>query len=220
MSKRNILIPVIIVVIVVAGVYFVVWKTVANQPSSTTPVSVSQSEWKMYENTAYHYSVKYPQTWYAGQVLEEDRKTVEKSRMVELSSARQGGKGYVGITTWNPSEFNGTDQTSVEFRQSMSIDLKSFAEAARQKKISEKNDILPDKKVGELQDVVFADQKAFSYIVTGSYDKYGSDNANYLFLENKGIKFMIYHSLDAGLPKEIANTFEFTNSSTTVPIGN
>jgi len=220
MNKKSIFITGFTIVTVIVGIYFLGGKTANNQPPSnlfsTTPVSVSQSEWKTYENTAYHYSVKYPKTWLVSQVLEEDRKTVEKSRMVELSSDLLPvvTGGYVGITTWDPAEFSGSDQASVEFRQSMSVDLKSFAEATHQKEISERNDILPNKKVGELMEVVFAGQKAFSYIVTGSYDKYGGNSANYVFLENKGVKFMIYYSLNASLSQEIADTFELANNST------
>lgn len=215
MSKRYAFVIVgIVTAAVVMGAYFLAWKTEKGQSSSTIPISTSQSDWKTYENTAYHYNIKYPKTWYVGQVLEEDRKTVEQSRMVELASSFPSEKrnGYVGITTWDPAEFNGSDQAGIEFRQSISVDLKSFAEAIRQRKISETNDILPNKKVSELREVVFAGQKAFSYIVTGSYDKYGGNSAGYLFLGNKGIKFMVYYSLDVSLPQEIANTFKFTDS--------
>lgn len=224
MNQKNGLAVSLLAIVAVTGIYFLAEKTISNPQfngsASSTSVSISQSEWKTYENTAYHYSVKYPQSWHVGQVLEEDRKTVEESRMVEIFSSSPGGKGYIGITTWNPSEFTGTDQASAEFRQSITVDLRSFAEAARQKEMGDKGHILPDKKVGELQEVVFANQKAFSYVVTGSYNKYGGDSADYLFLENKDIKFMIYYSLNNSLPQEIADTFEFTNGSTTAPTGN
>lgn len=170
------------------------------------------SLWTTYENTAYHYSIKYPQIWNVRQTLEEDRETVERSRMIELSSNSPSvGNGYVGITAWDPSKFDGLDQASVEFHKSLLVNLQSFAETARQKEIKDKSHILPDKKVGELQEVVFASKKAFSYTVTGSFDKYGGDGAKYIFVENKGIKFMIFYSLSARPPKEIASTFEFTN---------
>lgn len=215
MKRKNIFTIGTMVAAIVVSVYFLIEKRTSNQSpnnsASATPVSVSPIEWKVYENTAYHYSIKYPQTWFVGQVQEEERGAVENSVEVEITPNLSGEKGYVRIVARNPFQITATDQASVKYRQSISVDLKSFAEAARQKEIADKGHVLPSKRVGELQELVFANQKAFSYVVTGSYDKYGGDRAQYMFLENKGVKFMVYYSLGTSLSLEVAKTFKFTN---------
>ena len=215
MNKKSVLATSLIAIAIVVGWFFLKENSTRSQvftnPTATTSTAGSQSNWEVYKNTAYRYSIEYPQTWHVWQVLEEEKEIVEKSRMVEISSNIPGEKGYVGITTWDPSKFNGTDSASIAFRQSMTVDLPSFAEVMRQKEISDRSHSLPGKKVGDLRQTVFAGQKAFSYIVTGSYDKYGGTSATYVFLENKGIKYMVYYSLNDGLPQEIADTFKFTN---------
>lgn len=213
MGNNNIFTIGIAIIAIVATVGFFVWTKTNNQSSSVNPMSISQSGWKVYENTAYHYSMKYPQSWNLGQVQEEERGGVEVSR--EMIVFLPGGKGVVGVTTWDPSVFKITDQASAELHKTITVDLRLFAEAARQKELSDKNPNFPNKEVSDLQETLFADQKTFSYAVTNSTDSYGSSNDRYLFLEKNSIKYEVYYSLDFNLPQEIADTFEFTNSSTT-----
>lgn len=200
-----------VITIVAVTVYFFLYgKTLSNQ-SPVSPTSVhsdiaSQTSWDTYANTAYRYSIKYPQTWHVGQVYEEDRAPVEKSQSIIIE--RYGGNGYVGITAWDPSMLdNASDAGSVAFRKTLTVPLQSFSEAARQKEISDQGHVLPNRNVSDLQQIIFAGQKAFSYTVTGSYNGHGGTSANYVFLENNGIKYMIYYSLDVGLAQEIASTF-------------
>lgn len=192
--------------IVIVGTLFFVGKILNRQPSSDSAVSIlnltSQSEWKTYRNATYHYSIKYPQTGYVGQAQEEEGGDIEKSRDIVIGD---GGKGVVEIAAWSAA--------------ATSTDLRSLAMASHQKE-DNKNSNFPSKKVGVLEEIVFANQMAFSYVVTGSMDGYGGSSDRYLFLENKGVKFMIYYSLDVVGPQEIANTFGFTNGSTTVSIQN
>lgn len=152
MSSKNTSYWVLAGIVVVIGGYLLLY--ISNTRTKET------SAWTTYENTAYHYKIKYPPTWDVGQALEEDREIVERSRMIEIfSNSPSVGNGYVGITTWDPSEFDGLDQASIEFHKSLLVDLQSFAETARQKEINDKSHVLPDKKVGELQEAVFASKK-------------------------------------------------------------
>ena len=123
MNKKKTLIVITMAILVGIGWYFMMNQTPANHPTTspvtTTTASASQSDWNTYENTAYRYSIKYPQTWHVGQVYEEDRAPVEKSQSIIIE--RYGGNGYVGITAWDPSMLdNASDAGSVAFRKTPS----------------------------------------------------------------------------------------------------
>lgn len=168
----------------------------------------SVAQWETYKNTSNHYKIKYPQDGGVQQVEEEERGFLEESMRIIVHGP---DSATVGITAWNLPRFRAIDESDAEFIRTLSLDIKSFAEIARQKEIGDKNPNFPNKKVGELQEIEFANQKAFLYTVTGSMDGYGHSDDNYLFLENNHIKYAIYYSADyrvATSSRSIVDTFE------------
>ena len=205
MKKQNIIVLGIIVVIF--GAYFLLnreggLQSVKN-PSLTEAPLTSSPEWKTYENTAYHFKVKYPQNGLAGKVSEADPTPDEKSPEIEINIP--GGRQHVRIKTSDPNRGLGAEE-----KQATIPEIKSFAETARQKEISNKNQNFPNKKVEELKETVFMNKKAFSYVVTGSSDGYGNDDNNYIFLEHRGIIFTVSYPANDKLSQAIADTLEFT----------
>lgn len=206
MKKQNIIVFGVIVVIFSA--YFLLNRDVDLQSmknSSLTEPSLTLSlEWKTYENMVYHFKVKYPQNGLAQKVSETDPTPDEESADIEITIP--GGRQHFHIKTYDPKR----ELVGVEETRATMTDIKSFAETARQKEISDKNQNFPNKKVGKLKETVFVNEKAFSYIITGSSDGYGNDDSNYIFFEHRGIIFAVSYPTNDQLSQVIADTLEFT----------
>ena len=159
MNKKNILVASIVIIVIVASVYFWAWKAPNNPPSSTIPVSVSQSEWKTYTNTKYGYILQYPRSVYVQPRLEEERLPLEESFSIEMGMP--GGIPPVGITItiWEPYTPKPMDSATIEHNRIVNLDLKSFAETLRQQEIDNKNPNFPNKKVGGLKKLTSPDKK-------------------------------------------------------------
>ena len=204
MKKQNIVILGVIVAVI--SMYFLLnrgegLQSLKNPPLIEHPLA-SQSEWKTYENTAYHFTVKYPQTGFVRKASEADPTHDEKSTGIEIYTP-DGHR--VSIKTFDPNRGLGSEKEQI-----ITSGVKFFAETAHQKEISDKNQNFPNKKVGGLKEIIFVNKKAFSYVVVGSSDGYGSDDNNYIFLEHGDIIFTISYPTNDKLPQTIAETFEFT----------
>lgn len=224
MNKKNIFTIGIIVTAMIVSIYFLIEKKTSNQSSnnsaSITPVSVSQSEWKTYTNIKYGYALQYPRSVYIQPKQEEERLPVEESFSIEMGVS--GGVPLVGIviTAWKPYTYKPLDKVATEFNRITSLDLKSFSETLRQQEADDKNSNFPNKKVGVLEEVNFAGQKAYAVTITGYMDGHGSDTFRRIYLDGGSYKLILQFSLRGDLSTQIINTFKFSNSSTTVSTGN
>ncbi len=162
------------------------------------PMSV---EWKVYENTAYRYRLKYPVTMSVGLAQEMDPSSEQKSRWIQVT----GSGVYVEVFTEKVSSDS-------------QAEIRSFAEKARQKERSDVNENYPEKKVSDLQEVSFAQQQVFVYTVTGSGDGYGHNSHKYLYLGHQGSVIVVHYPINENLSQAIIDTFELTDDAGRIPL--
>lgn len=212
MNKRNALVAGIVAVAIV-GIYFLSESMKSNQQpngnASSTPVSVSQSDWKTYTNTKYGYVLQYPQNVYVQPRLEEERLPAEESSSIEMGVS--GGVPAVGIviTAWRSYTYKPLDKAATEFNRIVSLDLKSFSETLRQQEVDNKNSNFPNKKVGPLEEINFSGQKAYAVTISGYMDGHGSDTFRRIYLDDGNYKLVLQYSLKGDLSRQIINTFKF-----------
>lgn len=183
-------------------------KTVADiEEDKKLILSQPKTDWKVYENILYKYRVKYPKIVEVQKTQEEERASNEES--FEVDFFIPGDRGTIHIMIWKAYDFPVSDKEGVERNRLAGLDPKSFSEALRQKEIDDKNPYFPNKKVGLLQEITFAGEKAYSYVVTGSADAFGDSDDTYILVEHRGVKLEIFYPHQDKFFSEILNTFEF-----------
>lgn len=163
--------------------------------------------WESYVNVKYGYTLEHPREAHLQPVYEEERSSVEESSSVEMGV--RGGVPSVGIriTVWAPYAYQTSDPAALEYNRITRLDLKSFAGTQIQKFIDEKNPNFPNKKIEALEEITFAENKAYAAIVTGYMDGHGSDTFRYIYLSHNNNKIVIQYSLEGDLSKQIIDTF-------------
>ncbi len=211
----------VIAVIVIVGLYFLIWGTANNQSSSnsasTTPVSVSQSDWKTYENTRYDYEILYPKGIQLGSVQEEDRATAQTT--AELSAGNieiAAGGSLLSVFQSNPS----LDRGNLSDK-----DAASLAQTLWQ---SEKDDPNTNihREISYVTETTFASTKAYTFTEKQSYtaralqdavkNNYPSFNRTYtfFFLKNPSDGKIISVSVtNDAIAQQMLKTFVFTHNN-------
>lgn len=235
-SKKIVIVFIVAILAVVTGVYTLRDKPFIDPikntdlPASTPPVS----EWKTYENTTYHYRLKYPSTGNMG-----NPSSVYENRPKEIweqVSLGAGASSYVDIFVARdyPNVVSSDkDKEGFEFFQTrkdlLASDLLSFTQKIWQyqknkiekDKISDRdNNYVRLRQIGEITEHSFGGMKAYTFTLTGGLDNPLGVNFidgslyqtnNYTFFEHKGVKFIALSTHNDKLSELILNTFEFTD---------
>ncbi len=205
-------------------------------------VYVHTANWKTYTNTKYGYTLSYPGDVSLQPLYEEERLPDTESVAIIIGPGGTSGV-RVGIYTWvtipvpdvygdandvdNPNyqiQINRENvEDIIENNRIVKLDLRSFSEALRQRIVDDKSSNLPNKKVGGLEEITFAGQKAYEITVSGYSDGHGfstGDPFRYIYLDNGNNKFGLQYSFKGDLSKQIIETFKFTQATSTAQISN
>ncbi len=169
---------------------------------SVAPASSTQPQvtWSTYTNKAYNYTLQYADNMLLPPVAEEERLPVEQSADI------QGG-GFE-IKVWHTY----ASKQDLEFPENnilAKLDLKSFAEALR-KKEDVYNQTVPDKKVSELEEIIFAGYKAYTVTVSPKGNINDGSSSRVIYFDGKNNRFVVTYSLNGDLSKRVIDTFRFT----------
>lgn len=200
--KKTIAVLILALLVMVGGVYYFM----RSQGHSIN--------WKIYTNTVYGYQVSYPQDTIPDDIIRHEPIPVEESDDVTITTKENLTK--FGVTAYTPLTGWGTE---IEKKQTelITLPLQQFAEAVRKIQVDDKNPYEQDKHAGELNEITFAGQKAYSFTLNRGFNgPHGSytldpDTAvyNLVFIENKaGVKLMIRYPLNDSIAERIANSFK------------
>lgn len=225
------LLALIAVLLVGGGAYAYMQNKQASQPAVTDSTATATSttdtaSWQTYTNTQYGYTLNYPEDVLLQPVAEEERLPVTESGSIVMGLGGTSGV-RVGIYAWVsvPVGINTVDNPNyeinkgtIENNQIIKLDLRSFSKALRQRVVDDKNSSLPNKNIGELEEIIFAGRTAYAVTVSGYSGGYGfstGDPFKYIYLDDGNHKFVLQYSLKGGLSKQIIETFKFTQATTT-----
>lgn len=179
---------------------------------------VDTSNWKTYTNTIYGYELKYPADMKVDYVGEYATIPVEQSDDPMIYFP--GGPTEFGVTAY----LSDTSHNSPAIRERnnlITLPLPQFSEEIRQMQVNDKNIHVLNKQIGELKEITFVGQKAYSFTLTESFSRglsggyalglEGSHAFNFIFVENKnGIKLMIRYPLGDAIAERIKDSFKLT----------
>jgi hypothetical protein len=138
----------------------------ALDPTATTTKNVII--WETFENTEYHYTVFLPSetsiSFLAGTYTFDD---LDPRGLYGADIVFRAGEGSFAIKVdviWEGEEIKAVDEESkrqlAEHRKLIDLDLKSYSESIRNS--------LEDRKVGGLEEIQFANQTAYKFVLDGS----------------------------------------------------
>jgi len=212
MKSKAITIFVAIIIVVGSMALFARYRNTASLKegvkSVETATTTVQAKWNVYINTKYGYTLQYPQSVYIQPKQEEERLPTEESASIEMGVRGTADVG-IQIAAWIPYTYQTTDKIALEHNRIIHLDLKSFSEILRQKEADDKNSNFPKKKVGALEEINFAGQKAYAVTITGYMDGYGSDTFRRIYLDGESYKLVLQFSLKGELSEQIIDTFKF-----------
>lgn len=200
---------------------FLVWKYGASDKQTnndSTSIDTQIENWKAYENTVYQYKFSYPNNALIANTQEMNPYPVSQSNDIQVFIP--GKITFVSIFAFSKGQSTASISVPGEFVID-NLSIEELAKKIHQNQIDDKNPNMRDKRVGELREVNFAGEKAYSFTLTkgfstgsvnGIYMGYTlSDTHNYIFTEKNGIKFVIHYPLEDKTTKEIMGSFKFND---------
>ncbi|MEK7604597.1 MAG: hypothetical protein AAB442_02275 [Patescibacteria group bacterium] len=193
------LIALIAVFLMGGGVYVYQSKKIVETPAAQT------AGWETYTNTEFHYTFTHPKSVEVWPSAEEERLPVAESGWIETRSALINVKGATSLVT-DEDVF-----ISVSVVLNSPHDLKTFAESEYQKQVGDKNPNFPQRHVGSLDEILFAEHIAYTTTITNYPDGHGSDTFRLIYVNNGGTNFVIQYPLIGTIAKQIVDTFKFNS---------
>lgn len=175
--------------------------------STTQTTTEPEERWASYTNTTYGYTLKYPSSVTPSAVAPEERLPVEQSFFVVIDGEHHGA---ITIFARKAFTYNGIAPDALEQNRIANLDIKSFAETLWQKEVSVVNPNFPNRKVGKLEEITFANHKAYAMTVTGYTDNNGSAAFRTIYLDAGTHKLVIQYPLKDDIFKRIIDTFQLT----------
>lgn len=225
MNKQVAVFASLFVFVLIGGIFFYT-KTLKTPDVPTPTADSSVVQWVTYENTKYHYMLSYPADGRVMKINEEEPVGDAESLAVEIS----GGKSLVVVKVQPlPAHLPSYAHISEEYAQSISLDLKSFAEYGRNaemKYLSEhKTTYNSNLNPGGIQSAFIGEQPAYGFSVNGYSEAWPlggfegpslSGINNYYVLQNsEGDKFVVAYPANDPIAQKIVDSFTFTVASTT-----
>ncbi len=217
------LIIALVVILVGAGGYFLFVKLTpiteapsAQIPTPTpTPISNNQQPapktdetkgWSIFTNKKYNYNFKHPQGSSVGS--NQFATNEEGAFNVSLHS----NKTRFNVEAQDP-EISSDRPATIK---TMKLPLKEFVQEIWKQNKEDANPNIQNKEVGQISQTTVSGKLAYQFTLIGSYhDERGGyvlDNKYlYLFVENKGLNFMIWMPVDDSTAGQILGTFKFIN---------
>jgi hypothetical protein len=222
----NIVLIVVVVAIIAVGAYFIFVKKsepIAQQPTPTpTPISDNQQQppvtqqtppkadetrsWLTFTNKKYNYSFKHPQGSSVGS--NQFATGEEEAFNVSLSI----NKTRFNVEAQDPTMYSNSPTTI----KTMKLPLKEFAQEIWKQNKEDTNSNIQNKEVGQISQTTVGGKMAYQFTLTGSYynERGGyvlEKKYIYLFVENKGLNFMIWLPAEDPTAGQILGTFKFIN---------
>jgi hypothetical protein len=224
------LVIVVIVIFVGVAAYFLFTQLApANEmPSvqvpitSPTPISNNQQQplvaqqasprtdetqgWLTFTNKKYNYSFHYPQGSSVGS--NQFATSEEEAFNVSLSS----DKTHFHVEAQDPAMYSNSPATM----KMMELPLKEFTQEIWNQNKKDMDSNIQNKEVGQISQTTVGGKAAYQFTLTGSYhDERGGyvleKKYTYLFVENKGLNFIIWLPTDESTTGKILETFQFIN---------
>ncbi len=196
-------------------------------PMVQTPTAIRTqdiSAWKVYENTKYHYRLKYPPSGFVQKQAEEEPGEVSASIAVKVP--------YGVVVAAKPLHVS-SSTVNAEYKPTVSLDLRSFAEYGRQAEINylrtlpkynpRNIDVHTERYPSQIQTKEIGGQTAYGFSIKGWSDVWpmgGVESSNWPGYENyfavespTGLKFVIAYPADP-IAQQIVNSFRFTDTAT------
>lgn len=177
---------------------------------------VDTSTWKTYTNISYEYQVTHPADMPASYIASYKDIPVEQSYFMRMGNQNDGSVEFT-VTAYDYRD----ERSALDYDNLQKLPLQQLAETMRQKQIADKNIYTPDKQTGDLKEITFAGQKAYSFTqsrgfngINGAYSfsaRQGNPIYNFIFFENKkGVKLMISYPLGDAIAEKIKDSFQLT----------
>lgn len=205
----------ILILILVTVAVFFIWKQTHTSDTKIDSGTNTQIEkWLGYENAAYRYKLSYPDTALISNTQEMNVNTVEESNDIQIFIP--GSTTSVSIFAFTKDQplysILAPDQTGVTPKSS----LKDITEKVHQNQIDDKNPYIKDKKIGDIKEVTFAGEKAYSFTLLGGFATNLTGMGyvlpgthNYIFVEKNNTKFVIHYPIGDKVSEKIIESFEF-----------
>jgi hypothetical protein len=151
--KNTFQITIIAILIIAVGIYYFI------HSHNQSTIEVVPSTWKIYTNTIYGYQVSYPQDAVVDSIIGTVDSPVEESDDITITTKEHwtavGVTAYIPLTGWG---------VAIEKKQInlITLPLPQFAKAVRQMQVDDQNPYELGKQSGELQEITFNGQRAYS----------------------------------------------------------
>lgn len=218
-TVKKILFFAVAAIFMIGGVLFFNRANFHAQKTPPLPIKETERhEWKIYENTAYGYSLKYPSDTLIVNTAEMNPRSINKSEDIQIFVP--GIHDIIAVSVMIPFK-NAPEDIASEREKLLALPLRSFAEEIRKNQINDANPYLKNRKVGELKEISVKEQKAYSFTLTDgfTFEEYGGYTLpeksvhNYIFVENpNGDRMMVHYPLNDKISEEIISSFEFAGT--------
>lgn len=204
----------ILIVILTLGVLFIAFSVYRSYFSANDNYQ-QQAQTLNYTNTKYRYAFDYPAYAIVQQSYEnEDIEPIKDSEATEIFAL--GGKDVdVQIAVWSPLATSTKDSPeAIKFIKEYNIiskkELRDFAQTIGQRFIADKNSDFPNKKISELEEIIFGGKKAYRADITGYPDTFGNDSYSQIYVNNGNYNMIIKYSKLKISSQKIIDSFRFT----------
>jgi hypothetical protein len=180
--------------------------------TNQNPQQTNTTNWKVYSNTQYRYSFKYPnESSWSVTIPGPSNLSLEKSTEVVVSS----GSNLVFYVDARDTSLISSQNIAPKMAQVWRLSLKDYAQKIWQdNKDSVKSST---KQVSNLEEINLDGKKAYRFILTESYVSddidggYSLSGKNvYVVAENNGVKLLIHYP-ESSMGNSIFSTFKLTN---------
>lgn len=175
------------------------------EPYLHPPVTVNPQNWSTYVNKKYGYSFKHPQESGVGS---REQPGGDESELTHVSF------GLFNVEAQDPELlWDGVDPIILK---TMKLPIKEFTQEIWKQNKEDTNSSNQYKEVGQISQSTVGGNIAYQFTLTGSFDgMMGGYVLNqkylYLFVENKGLNYIIWFPPYYNTERAILESFKFTN---------
>jgi hypothetical protein len=183
-----------------------------------TPTTINTADWQTFTNGEYNYSIKLPPNTVPFSKTEIPLSPAELKKFFEVyfGNSEEYLSVVVDVKDPLPISFDSKgnsiagnyEYTSAKIIDIMKMDLRNYVQYVWELNFKQGN-----LREGSLQEITFNGHHGYKFSTVAGYvdesgGEYSSEKYNYIFIENKGLKYVLGF-LDNNISEAAINTFEF-----------